>query len=89
MNGILLSDGNEIFAPLRIGEAKNQIAEFALKAYRGDIKAAPEIGAWLDGEIGATSDAFLFGRIKKNLKSAGLEVEKLELNNNILNIKIK
>jgi len=89
MKGILLTDDNELQVlngTLILGDIRAQAAQHIITANAGDYKEKPLIGVGITKMLNGGSDPSLINRIKTQLKSAKINIEKLQINNNIVEI---
>jgi len=92
MKGILLNEDGylmitvkcdsegKILSGLAIGDVDGQIAEHVLRAYPGEFKEVPTIGAHVGSMLGGTADPFWRGRAKEMLRTQRVNVKRIEIN---------
>jgi hypothetical protein len=82
MKGILFDEDGDLMVRngnVVIGDVDCQILEHVLEAYPGEFKEAPTVGAHLADALNGSFDPFLEGKIKEMLKSQHIEVTRLNI----------
>jgi hypothetical protein len=91
MKGILLDETGDLMVRsggLVIGEVDSQVAEHVLRAYPGEFKEVPLIGAHVGSMVGGTPDPFWRGRAKEMLKTQHVEVKNININGDIITVEL-
>ncbi len=100
MNGILTDEtgdlpikvrrsGGKISGGLVIGDVRADVAERILIAYPGEFKEKPQLGCNLRETINGAADPFFRGNAMAQLKSEGIDVERLNINADNLELVLK
>jgi len=91
MKGILINpetgDLQVANGTLAVGDNTDQIAEFVLRAARGEFKEYPLIGGEVTKMINGTPDVMWPADVKKMLLACGVPVKKVVIEGNIITLK--
>lgn len=83
MKGIVTNSQGEISivrGALEVGDNRADVAERVLATVPGDVKECPRLGLFVQRVIGGVAlPPFWMGRAKTQLRSEGIEVEKLNI----------
>lgn len=83
MKGIVTNSQGEISivrGALEVGDNRADVAERVLATVPGDVKEYPRLGLFVQRVIGGVAlPPFWMGRAKTQLRSEGIEVEKLNI----------
>ena len=83
MKGIITNSQGEISivrGALEVGDNRADVAERVLATVPGDVKEYPRLGLFVQRVIGGVAlPPFWMGRAKTQLRSEGIEVEKLNI----------
>lgn len=83
MKGIVTNSQGEISivrGALEVGDNRADVAERVLATVSGDVKEYPRLGLFVQRVIGGVAlPPFWMGRAKTQLRSEGIEVEKLNI----------
>lgn len=84
-NGNLVTNGSELV----VGDASEQVVQQVVSAFTGEYKNAPMIGGNARGMVAGTPDPFWPGSIKGQLKQCLVEVDKVTVSDDNIEIKLK
>jgi hypothetical protein len=82
MNGILIDEDGDLMirkGSLVIGDIRQDLVERILTARRGELKEYPLLGGGIQDMIKGRPDPFWAGDVRAQLKSCGVEVKRLEV----------
>lgn len=89
MKGMMIDENYDLVikgGQLTLGEVEPQVCELALVATPSDFKEHPAIGAELKKMLGGESDIMWTVKTKKMLRSCGVEVEKIVIDENTVTV---
>ncbi|MDR2964040.1 MAG: hypothetical protein LBU90_10480 [Bacteroidales bacterium] len=102
MNGILIDNETsdllvqvtrnaqgKITRGVLVGDCRADVAERILQAYPGEFKEHPTLGCDIKQQINGTASPFWRGHTMSQLRSEGIEVENLTINENGVQLSIK
>ena len=79
----------KIAGGLVIGDARADVAQRILEAYPGEFKEKPQLGCFAKQQINGTPDPFWRGNAISQLRSEGIEVLRLEIMDNAIELELK
>ncbi|MCL2133021.1 MAG: hypothetical protein FWH39_01595 [Bacteroidales bacterium] len=71
---------------LVIDDNRSQLTEHIVRAYPGEFKEAPTLGAYVERLLGGNYDPFWTGDTMEMLHSQGLDVQKIDITENSITI---
>ena len=92
MNGILLNDNGDLIVSgghVAVGDNREQCARHLITAWTGEYKHAPMLGGNVRRMIAGGHDPFWAGRMKEQLKQCHIDVERLRVTDEDVEIRIK
>ena len=92
MNGILVNDNGDMEisgGTVQIGDVREQCARHLIAAWTGEYKHAPALGGNARRMIAGGHDPFWAGRMKEQLKQCLVDVERLRVKGDNVELSIK
>ena len=92
MNGILVDDNGDMMitgGTMQIGDVREQCARHLIAAWTGEYKHAPALGGNVRRMIAGGHDPFWTGRIKEQLRQCHIDVERLRVKGDNVELSIK
>ena len=92
MNGILVNDNGDLIVSgghVAVGDNREQCARHLITAWTGEYKHAPMLGGNVRRMIAGGHDPFWAGRMKEQLKQCHIDVERLRVTDEDVEIRIK
>ena len=92
MNGILVNDNGDLMAiggHVAVGDNREQCARHLIAASTGEYKHAPMLGGNVRRMIAGGHDPFWAGRMKEQLKQCHVEVERLRVTDEGVELRVK
>jgi hypothetical protein len=92
MRGILTDDEGEIMIRNRslvIGDIREDILERVIVARRGDLKEHPLLGGGIQDMLKGRPDPFWAGDVRAQLKACGVEVKRIEVNGEEIEVELR
>ncbi|MBO4739082.1 MAG: hypothetical protein J5606_05925 [Bacteroidales bacterium] len=91
MRGIIVEDGDLQIkgGSLVIGEVKAQVAEHLTRAFTGEYKHEPTLGGNAKNMIAGRPDSFWAGNVKNQLMYCKVEVERIKVVDDDIEIELK
>lgn len=92
MNGILVNDNGDMMVTggtVQIGDVREQCARHLIAAWTGEYKHAPALGGNARRMIAGGHDPFWAGRMKEQLRQCHIDVERLRVKGENVELTIK
>ena len=92
MNGILVDDNGDMMitgGTVQIGDVREQCARHLIAAWTGEYKHAPALGGNARRMIAGGHDPFWAGRIKEQLRQCHIDVERLRVKGDNVELSIE
>lgn len=92
MKGILVDDNGNLMVSgghVTVGDNREQCARHLITAWTGEYKHAPMLGGNVRRMIAGGHDPFWAGRMKEQLKQCHIDVERLRVTDEDVEIRIK
>lgn len=92
MKGILVDDNGNLMVSgghVAVGDNREQCARHLITAWTGEYKHAPMLGGNVRRMIAGGHDPFWAGRMKEQLKQCHIDVERLRVTDEDVEIRIK
>jgi len=92
MNGILVDDNGDMEitgGTVQIGDVREQCARHLIAAWTGEYKHAPALGGNVRRMIAGGHDPFWAGRMKEQLRQCHIDVERLQVKGDNVELSIK
>lgn len=92
MNGILVNDNGDMEitdGTVQVGDVREQCARHLITAWTGEYKHAPMLGGNVRRMISGGHDPFWAGRMKEQLRQCHIDVERLRVKGDNVELSIK
>ena len=92
MNGILVNDNGDLIISgghVTVGDNREQCARHLITAWTGEYKHTPMLGGNVRRMIAGGHDPFWAGRMKEQLKQCHVEVERLRVTDEGVELRVK
>jgi hypothetical protein len=92
MNGLLTDDDGDLLIRNRslvIGDCRQDLVERIISVRRGELKEHPLLGGGVQDMVKGRPDPFWAGDVRAQLKACGVEVKRLEVNGEEIEVELK
>lgn len=92
MKGLLLDENGDLLlknGSLVIGDIDQQVAELIISAYPGEVKENPILGCNVNSQLNGAANSFWRSNAIKQLKSEGLKVKELTVEDDTIELELE